>query len=110
MTPSKKMQSNSCPWVLVHIITKLEIGGAQFATLDTLEKSAIPFKERILLCGPGGDLDQIARDLSNTETVFISSLQNTINPLQDCFALFKIYLSFELIPIYLGGLFGIYLP
>ena len=50
-------------WNLVQIITQLELGGAQLATLYEAEHSRFPSGSRFLLFGPGGVLDKRARKI-----------------------------------------------
>jgi len=82
--------SSQTSWTLIHIITKLEIGGAQFATLDTLKKSALGFKDRILIAGPGGELDKEIKELHQGPTFFASCLKREIHPFMDLIAIFQI--------------------
>ena len=77
-------------WVLVHIITKLEIGGAQFATFDALNHASLNFKDRLLLSGAGGALDRDLKKLCLTENRFIESLDREVNPINDLKAFLQI--------------------
>ena len=90
MKPLAKDIVPQASWALVHIITKMEIGGAQFATLDSLSKSALAFKDRILITGPGGRLDTKIREFHQGHTFFSSCLRKEIHPLMDLLAIFQI--------------------
>lgn len=75
----------------VHIITKLELGGAQDNTLYTLEHLPAERYEKILISGTGGMRDEEAINASSYEALFVPSLRRKINPLMDLLALFKLY-------------------
>ncbi len=75
-----------------HIITMLELGGAQQNTLYTVSQLNRGKFLPILICGEGGILDEEARDLKGVPVHFISSLQRSIHPLKDLAAFIKIYL------------------
>lgn len=76
---------------VVHIITKLELGGAQANTLYTLRHLNRNRYEPFLITGKGGILDEEARSISDLKYFFIPYLIREINPLQDILALFSIY-------------------
>ncbi|MGQ0812311.1 MAG: glycosyltransferase family 4 protein [Nitrospiraceae bacterium] len=66
-----------------HIITKLELGGAQQNTLFTVAHlDRVRFRP-VLLSGESGFLDAEARALAGVEFHQISSLTRSINPIQD---------------------------
>ncbi len=73
---------------VVHIITKLELGGAQNNTLYTVKHLDKSKFKTILITGKGGILDEEAKTLS---TIFIDELVREISPLNDIKALFEIY-------------------
>jgi len=77
-------------WLLVHIITKLEVGGAQFATLDTINHFSHNFGKCLLLSGPGGTLDKNIKDLCQAENRFVDSLGRAVNPFKDAKAFIEI--------------------
>ncbi|HAF94926.1 MAG: hypothetical protein A2021_07935 [Elusimicrobia bacterium GWF2_52_66] len=73
---------------VIHIITKLEFGGAQENTLYTaahLDKGRFSVK---LACGPGGEL---SGKTGGIDTVYIPSLRREINPFGDIAAFFGLY-------------------
>ena len=65
-----------------HVITALELGGAQDNTLHTVRGLAPPFRAS-LIAGPGGLLDDEARRLPGVEVRFERSLVRPIRPLTD---------------------------
>ncbi len=74
---------------IVHIITKLELGGAQGNTLYTVENLDQEKYEVYLLCGYGGILDNKAKELNRNKKIkliFIKNLVRKINPWKDLFA------------------------
>ena len=68
-----------------HVITRLELGGAQDNTLYTVSHLREPFAPS-LLCGPGGILDEEASRL-RVPVRFVPSLQRRIRPHRDLAAL-----------------------
>ncbi len=75
---------------VIHIITLLELGGAQQNTLYTLSHLNSDKYEPILLCGQGGFLDEQARQAPH-KTIFLNTLVRPIHPLKDLMALARIY-------------------
>lgn len=75
-----------------HIITLLELGGAQQNTLHTVSHLNRGDFHPILICGEGGLLDEEAKALRNVPVYFLSSLRRSIHPLKDVRALIDIYL------------------
>jgi glycosyltransferase involved in cell wall biosynthesis len=72
-----------------HVITQLELGGAQENTLYTVAHLRPPFHAR-LLCGPGGILDDEARRLDGVAVAFVPSLVRPIRPWRDLDALLRL--------------------
>lgn len=68
-----------------HVITRLELGGAQDNTLYTVSHLRAPFQAS-LMCGPGGILDDEAQRLG-VPLRFVPSLQRPIRPHRDLAAL-----------------------
>lgn len=68
-----------------HVITRLELGGAQDNTLYTVTHLRPPFHAS-LICGPGGYLDAEARALPGVDLSFVPSLVRPIRPWQDFLA------------------------
>lgn len=73
---------------VAHIITLLELGGAQENTLYTCEHLDKNKFDVILICGHGGILDDKAK---NIKTYFVKELIREICPIYDLIALIKIY-------------------
>lgn len=76
---------------VVHIITKLELGGAQANTLYTIRHLNRDRYEPFLITGEKGMLDDEARSISGLKCFFIPYLIREINPLQDILAALWIY-------------------
>jgi glycosyltransferase involved in cell wall biosynthesis len=75
--------------VVIHIITKLELGGAQQNTLYTVFHLDPSKFEPFLIAGPGGVLDEEAARLGS-HLYFVPELKREIHPFLDLLALFKI--------------------
>ena len=75
---------------VAHIITKLELGGAQLNTLFTLAQLNRNEYEPILISGSGGMLVEEARTLDDVEVYLIPELVREMRPLSDLKALYKI--------------------
>src|SRR4030042_1947554 len=78
------------PVSVVHIITKLELGGAQQNTLFTVAHLDRDLFRPYLITNPEGILVPEALALKGVKTFFIPELIREINPLMDVRALFKI--------------------
>ena len=79
---------NNSPLKVVHIITKLELGGAQVNTVYTYEHLDDTRFETYLLSGPGGILtDKIQK---KDRFITIKDLVRPINPIKDLKALMQI--------------------
>lgn len=68
---------------IFHVITKLELGGAQEVTLMTLERLPRERYELGLVAGPEGLLVSRAEQIPGIQTFWISSLVREIRPLKD---------------------------
>lgn len=75
---------------ICHIITKLELGGAQQNTLFTVSHLNRTKFLPALITGEPGILDDEARALPSVAFFQVPSLVRKINPLQDCYALWKL--------------------
>ena len=75
---------------VVHIITKLELGGAQQNTLFTVARLSRSRYEPVLISGTEGVLVEDARKLDDVKVYFVPELVREIRPLKDLIALFKI--------------------
>lgn len=76
---------------VAHIITQLELGGAQRNTLYTVTHLDPQKYECYLLCGKGGILDDEAKTALGDRVIFIDSLVREINPVKDFFGFVTIY-------------------
>lgn len=74
-------------WQLAAIITHLELGGAQLATLTQIEKSRFFDGPRTLLAGRGGRLDERAHRIENVSYLPVKDLRREISPRHDSRAL-----------------------
>lgn len=77
---------------VVHIVTRLDLGGAQQNTLYTAGHLDPERFEAVLLCGRGGALDAEARALeaSGVRVRFVEDLVREVSPLRDAAALFQL--------------------
>jgi len=76
---------------VVHIITKLELGGAQQNTLYTVANLDRKRFRPVLVCGPGGELYETAANIDGCEFHTARSLVRNIRPLKDIQALIELY-------------------
>ncbi len=81
--------------VVIHIITQLELGGAQQNTLYTIShlnrKRFIPY----LISGPNGILDREAKKILRDRFIIIDSLKREIQPYQDSKAMRSLKIVIE---------------
>ena len=75
---------------VAHIITQLELGGAQRNTLYTLSHLSSERFEPLLICGRGGILDEEA-NAASWPTHYVRWLVRSINPIKDVFAFIALY-------------------
>ncbi len=75
---------------IVHVITKLENGGAQRHALHILKNLPKDRYNVVLAYGPGGYLDEEAKALQDVELWPIQALQRKIGPTTDIKALFEL--------------------
>ncbi len=68
---------------VVHLITKLELGGAQENTLHTCRRLDRSRFRVALIFGPGGLLDDDAHALSDAQIIEVSELVRQVSPLED---------------------------
>src|SRR5436309_5831516 len=71
---------------VLHVITQLELGGAQQNTLYTCGHLDRDRFEPMLACGPGGYLDDEARALADVPVHFLPSLVRPVRPHRDLLA------------------------
>ncbi len=75
---------------VIHIITLLELGGAQQNTLFTV-RHLNPEKYDVgLIAGSGGILDEEAGKIAHVRTIFVKNLVRPIRPWQDCKAIWDL--------------------
>lgn len=74
---------------VVHIVTRLDLGGAQQNTLHTVRSLDASRFEPILLCGEGGYLDAEVRREAGLRTIFLESLVREVSPMRDLLALLE---------------------
>jgi glycosyltransferase involved in cell wall biosynthesis len=80
---------------IIHVITKLELGGAQKVVLTTLERLPRDRYELALVTGPEGLLVDSAKGIRDLKCLWLPSLVREIQPLQDFKALFTLYRLFR---------------
>lgn len=73
-----------------HIITKLELGGAQKNTLYTVSHLDPSKFETFLISGEEGILDRDAHDMLGERVIFVREMRRSINPFFDLIALIKL--------------------
>jgi glycosyltransferase involved in cell wall biosynthesis len=85
---------SDAPVRVCHVITRLELGGAQENTLYTVAHLRPPFAPS-LVCGPGGLLDAEARAIPGLELCFVPSLVRPIRPGRDLAATLALWRLFR---------------
>lgn len=83
--------ATALPMKVVHIITQLELGGAQQNTLYTVTHLDPTQFETSLIAGPGGLLQAEACAMLKERLVSVPSLIRTLNPWQDLLALIQLW-------------------
>lgn len=78
-----------------HVITKLELGGAQKVTLMTLERLPRDRYELALVTGPDGLLVDWANRIPDLTRVWIPMLGRELDPLRDAVTFFKLWRLFR---------------
>jgi len=81
---------SATPVPVVHVITQLELGGAQQATLETVARLDRTRFAPQLVCGPGGLLDDEARALPDVPLHFVQELARPLRPLRDLAAVRRV--------------------
>lgn len=77
---------------VIHVITKLELGGAQQNTIYTVSNLSNEIFEVKLITGRGGILDKEVKNKLKEKVIFVKNLKREISPLNDILALIKIAL------------------
>ncbi|MBD3868680.1 MAG: glycosyltransferase family 4 protein [Acidobacteria bacterium] len=75
---------------LLHVITRLDLGGAQQNTLFSVANHDRERYEAGLLAGAGGELDAEAERLTDADVHLVDWLRYPISPLRDLVAVFKL--------------------
>jgi glycosyltransferase involved in cell wall biosynthesis len=75
---------------VAHVITRLDLGGAQQNTLYCCEQHDRKKFDVILISGVGGYLDAEAKKIKNCKIYFLPELKHAIHPFWDFAALLKI--------------------
>lgn len=75
---------------IIHIITKLELGGAQQNTIYTTANLSTDIFDAKLITGPGGILDDKAKSTFKNNIIFVKSLIREISPFKDLMALIEL--------------------
>jgi glycosyltransferase involved in cell wall biosynthesis len=78
-----------------HVITRLELGGAQQNTLHTVAHLDRRRFEPSLITGPGGPLDDDARRIADVSVSFVPELVRAVSPARDARALVKLVRIFK---------------
>ncbi|MBI2789514.1 MAG: glycosyltransferase family 4 protein [Elusimicrobia bacterium] len=78
------------PVKVLHLVTRLDLGGAQQNTLHTVRHLDRAEFEPVLACGRGGILDDEASGDPSFRTVFVDSLLRDIHPFYDLLALLEL--------------------
>jgi glycosyltransferase involved in cell wall biosynthesis len=81
------MASRSRRAKIVHLITRLELGGAQQNTLYCVEHHDRTKFEVGLVAGAGGQLDSKARGIQDSDVVLVPWLRHAIAPVHDALAI-----------------------
>lgn len=84
---SKKSPNKGDRISVAHILTRLDMGGAQFNTLYTVANLNREQFNATLVAGPGGTMEGVPNDV---EITFMSHLRREISPLHDIMAVFQI--------------------
>jgi glycosyltransferase involved in cell wall biosynthesis len=79
-----------CVHTVCHIITRLELGGAQQNTLFTVSHLNETKFHRVLVTGESGILDHEAKTLPNVNVFQVPSMVRQIHPIKDGYTLWKL--------------------
>ena len=80
---------------VIHVITKLELGGAQKVTLMTLERLPRDRYELALVTGPDGLLVEWANRIPDLTRVWMPALVRELRPIEDTIAFFALWRLFR---------------
>lgn len=80
---------------VAHVVTRLDLGGAQQNTLYTVRRLDPARFEAVLICGEGGYLDAEVRADAGVRAIFLDSLRREVSPLWDLLALLELWKTFR---------------
>jgi glycosyltransferase involved in cell wall biosynthesis len=80
---------------IVHVITRLELGGAQQNTLYCMAHHDRERFSPVLVAGEGGELDSEARSIEDAEIHLVPYLRHPVSPIQDPTAIFRLVSLFR---------------
>ncbi len=80
---------------VAHVVTRLDLGGAQQNTLHTVRTLDRSRFDPVLICGKGGFLDEEVRADRSCRTIFLPSLLREVSPLDDLLALRALVKTFQ---------------
>ncbi|MBI3566393.1 MAG: glycosyltransferase family 4 protein [Elusimicrobia bacterium] len=80
---------------VAHVITRLDLGGAQQNTLHTVRTLDRARFEPVLVCGEGGLLDAEVRADRAIRAVWLPSLTREVSPVHDLMALLELVKCFQ---------------
>lgn len=95
MADRRDGQSNPRRWRVLHLITRLELGGAQQNTLFCVEHHDRRRFEVDLVAGSGGALDSAARGIAGAGVLLVPWLRHSIAPWVDLLALLRLRAHFR---------------
>ena len=75
---------------IVHVITRLELGGAQQNTLYCMAHHDRERFSPVLVAGEGGELDSEARSIRDAEVHLVPYLRHPVSPVRDPAAIFRL--------------------
>ena len=80
---------------VAHVVTRLDLGGAQQNTLATVRALDPSRFDALLVCGEGGFFDAEVRADRNIRAIFLDSLVREISPLRDILATLELWKIFQ---------------
>lgn len=80
---------------VAHVVTRLDLGGAQQNTLATVRGLDPSRFDAFLVCGEGGYFDPEVRADKNIKAVFLDSLVREVSPLRDLLAALELWKIFQ---------------
>ena len=80
---------------VAHVITRLDLGGAQQNTLHTARRLDPARFDVLLICGEGGYFDAEVRADRGLRAVFLDSLVREVSPLRDLLAVLELWKLFQ---------------